>query len=486
MGRIVYERRSRGIVQIEMKEEIRRFAEYLEAEKHASENTRVSYQRDLMQMAAFLEGMGIRELSRVTRTALNSYVLMLEKEGKAASTVSRNLASMKAFFGYEFKRGRIRKDPSESIHAPRIEKKAPVILTVEEVDRLLAQPSGDSAKEIRDKAMLELLYATGIRVSELIHLELSDVNMAVGFITCRDEYKERAVPFGRVAKEELLYATGIRVSELIHLELSDVNMAVGFITCRDEYKERAVPFGRVAKEALSRYLETARPALVKGGDVPWLFINCSGGLMSRQGFWKIVKYYGEKAGIQEDITPHTLRHSFAAHLIGGGADVKAVQTMMGHADPATTQMYAAYAGLCGTDRADVNMAVGFITCRDEYKERAVPFGRVAKEALSRYLETARPALVKGGDVPWLFINCSGGLMSRQGFWKIVKYYGEKAGIQEDITPHTLRHSFAAHLIGGGADVKAVQTMMGHADPATTQMYAAYAGLCGTDRGEERK
>lgn len=149
MGRIVYERRSRGIVRIEMKEEIRRFAEYLEAEKHASENTRVSYQRDLMQMAAFLEGMGIRELSRVTRTALNSYVLMLEKEGKAASTVSRNLASMKAFFGYEFKRGRIRKDPSESIHAPRIEKKAPVILTVEEVDRLLAQPSGDSAKEIR-------------------------------------------------------------------------------------------------------------------------------------------------------------------------------------------------------------------------------------------------------------------------------------------------------------------------------------------------
>lgn len=160
MGRIVYERRSRGIVRIEMKEEIRRFAEYLEAEKHASENTRVSYQRDLMQMAAFLEEMGIRELSRVTRTALNSYVLMLEKEGKAASTVSRNLASMKAFFGYEFKRGRIRKDPSESIHAPRIEKKAPVILTVEEVDRLLAQPSGDSAKEIRDKAMLQWASAS--------------------------------------------------------------------------------------------------------------------------------------------------------------------------------------------------------------------------------------------------------------------------------------------------------------------------------------
>ena len=196
MGRIGYERRSRGIVRIEMKEEIRRFAEYLEAEKHASENTRVSYQRDLMQMAAFLEGMGIRELSRVTRTALNSYVLMLEKEGKAASTVSRNLASMKAFFGYEFKRGRIRKDPSESIHAPRIEKKAPVILTVEEVDRLLAQPSGDSAKEIRDKAMLELLYATGIRVSELIHSGAFRCEYGCGLHYLPGRIKERAVPFG--------------------------------------------------------------------------------------------------------------------------------------------------------------------------------------------------------------------------------------------------------------------------------------------------
>lgn len=303
LGLTAYGRRLRGIIRIEMREEIRWFAEYLESERHASENTCVSYQRDLMQMASFLEEMGIRELSRVTKTALNSYVLLLEKEGKAASTVSRSLASMKAFFSYEFKRGRIRKDPSESIHAPRIEKKPPVILSVEEVERLLAQPAGDSAKEIRDKAMLELLYATGIRVSELIHLELSDVNMAVGFITCRDEHRERAVPFGRAAKE-----------------------------------------------ALSRYLETARPALVKDGDAPWLFINCSGGLMSRQGFWKIVKYYGERAGIQEDITPHTLRHSFAAHLIGGGADVKAVQTMMGHADPASTQMYAAYAGRCGMER----------------------------------------------------------------------------------------------------------------------------------------
>ena len=284
-----------GQAETEMKEEIKSFVEYLENEKGASENTRLSYGRDLVQMAAYLESMGITEVSKVTRTALNSYVLHMEKEGKASTTVSRMLASVKAFFSYEFKCGKIRRDPAEAIHAPKIEKKAPVILSIDEVNRLLAQPAGNSAKEIRDRAMLELLYATGIRVSELIHLE-----------------------------------TG------------DINMAVGFITCRDGHKERTIPFGRVAKEALSRYLASARPELLKGKESPWLFTNCSGNPMSRQGFWKIIKYYGNKAGIEEDITPHTLRHSFAAHLIGNGADMKAVQTMMGHSDLATTQMYAAY------------------------------------------------------------------------------------------------------------------------------------------------
>lgn len=280
-----------------MKEEIKRFVEYLSEEKNASKNTCISYQRDLLQMDAFLSAMGVEEPGKVTKTALNSYILHLEKEGKAATTISRTLASMKAFFNFEYKCGAIRRDPSESIRAPKIEKKLPVILTVDEVNRLLAQPSGNSAKEIRDRAMLELLYATGIRVSELIHLTLEDVNMAIGFITCRDEHKERIVPFGRVAKE-----------------------------------------------ALAKYLETARPELLKGEESPWLFTNCNGSSMSRQGFWKIIKFYGSKAGIEEDITPHTLRHSFAAHLIGNGADMKAVQTMMGHSDLATTQMYAAYAG----------------------------------------------------------------------------------------------------------------------------------------------
>ena len=192
-----------GDTKTEMKAEIGSFIEYLEKEKGASENTRVSYRRDLMQMAAYLETLGIIEPAKVTKTMLNSYVLHLEKEGKASTTVSRTLASMKAFFNFAFKSGMIKKDPSDAIRAPKIEKKVPTILSISDVNRLLEQPSGTSAKEVRDRAMLELLYATGIRVSELIHLELTDVNMPIGFITCRDENKERTVPFGRVAKDAL-------------------------------------------------------------------------------------------------------------------------------------------------------------------------------------------------------------------------------------------------------------------------------------------
>ncbi len=160
---------------------------------------------------------------------------------------------------------------------------------------LMAQPKGKKPKEIRDKAMLELLYATGIRVSELVHLELTDVNLPVGFITCRDDQKERNIPFGRTTKK-----------------------------------------------ALVDYLENGRESLLKGKEANWLFVNCNGKAMSRQGFWKIIKYYGEMAGIQSDITPHSLRHSFAAHLLKNGADVRAVQNMLGHSDMATTQVYTAY------------------------------------------------------------------------------------------------------------------------------------------------
>lgn len=280
-----------------MKAEIEEFTEYLQNVKKMSHNTVLSYHRDLLQMEEYLEEKGITEAGRVTKTGLNSYILYLEKEGKAATTISRMLASMKAFFHYEFSEGRIKRNPVEMIHAPKIEKKAPGILTVEEVAMLLKQPSGSSPKEIRDKAMLELMYATGIRVSELMNLRLLDINQNIGFITCHDGGKDRTIPFGRVAKA-----------------------------------------------SLTDYIQNARAALTKRGESEWLFVNFSGGQMSRQGFWKIIKFYGGKAGITTDITPHTLRHSFAAHLIGSGADMKAVQVMLGHSDLTTTQMYAAYAG----------------------------------------------------------------------------------------------------------------------------------------------
>ena len=278
-----------------MIEAIQEFVIYLRDVKKTSRNTEISYQRDLIQLEEYLRNQGIVEPDKVTKTSLNSYILYMEKSGKATTTISRELAAIKAFFHYQFREGRIRRDPAELLKAPKVEKKAPVILSVEEVQSLLAQPEGKNAKEVRDKAMLELLYATGIRVSELINLQLSDINLSVGFLVCRDGQRERTIPFGKKASK-----------------------------------------------ALSAYLEQARSQLLKGQESDLLFTNCNGKAMTRQGFWKIIKYYGEKAGVQTDITPHSLRHSFAAHLLRSGADIQAVQAMLGHSDMATTQVYAAY------------------------------------------------------------------------------------------------------------------------------------------------
>lgn len=280
-----------------MRGEVDRFEQYLREVKQASENTVQSYRRDLMQMITYLEEKEIREAAKVTKTSMHGYILHMEEQGKAATTISRMMAAMKAFFNYECMQACIRRNPAESLHAPKVEKKAPVILSVDQVSALLAQPSGQTPKEIRDKAMLALLYATGIRVSELIGIQMEDINMNIGFLVCRDGERERTIPFGRSAKA-----------------------------------------------ALEEYLEHARNDLLRGKGSDYFFVNCTGGAMSRQGFWKIIKYYGEKAGIEEDITPHTLRHSFAAHLIARGADMRAVQTILGHSDMATTQMYAAYRG----------------------------------------------------------------------------------------------------------------------------------------------
>lgn len=276
-----------------MKMEFQKFIQYLYDEKQASTNTVVSYERDLKKLIHFLEENGIEQVEQVTATNLNSYILELEREGRKPSTVSRNIASMKAFFNFCENEHIVEESVAENLKAPKIEKKAPAILSTEEIIRLLEQPAGNKPKDLRDKAMLELLYATGIRVSELI---------------------------------------GLRVK--------DINIQMEYLVCIDPHKERIIPFGDVAKQALEKYLKLGRPLLVKDDECPWLFTNCSGESMSRQGFWKLIKGYGKKAGIQSDITPHTLRHSFAAHLVGNGADLKSVQEMLGHSDISTTQVYA--------------------------------------------------------------------------------------------------------------------------------------------------
>ena len=275
-----------------MKCEIQEFIDYLHNTRGTSKNTEVSYERDLKKLEQYLTEEGIETGEQVTSTVLNSYVLYMERRNFAASSISRSIASIRAFFQFLCQKDGWKENPAEKLKAPKIEKKLPDILTVEEVDLLLRQPKGNTAKGIRDKAMLELLYATGIRVSELIGLKVNDINLKLGYLTC---------------------SSGER--------------------------ERVIPFGTTAKQAVEHYMEGARKILLGEQESDYLFLNCSGKSMSRQGFWKVLKGYAASAGIQQDITPHTLRHSFAAHLVQNGADLKSVQEMMGHSDISTTQIY---------------------------------------------------------------------------------------------------------------------------------------------------
>ena len=275
-----------------MKNAIREFITYLHNIKQTSNNTEISYERDLNKMAAYLERQGVYNPLKVTETDLNGYLSYLRRNKFAASTISRSVASIRAFYQFLFRAHQIVQDPSENLKPPKVEKKTPEILTVEEVELLLRQPSLDTAKGLRDKAMLELLYATGMRVSELMHLKVSDVNLNLGYVDCSE---------------------GAR--------------------------ERVIPFGNVCKRALVQYLEQGREAFQRKGETDILFPNCSGKMMSRQGFWKVLKGYASAAGITTDITPHTLRHSFAAHMLQNGADIKSLQEMLGHSDISTTQMY---------------------------------------------------------------------------------------------------------------------------------------------------
>lgn len=272
---------------------IEEFSGYLQEEKKVSTNTLESYKRDIAQYVQYLEQVHIDDLLGIDGKVIGAYLEHLQQSGKASSTISRTLASIRSFYRYLREQNLLENDPTASLHAFKLEKKFPQILTNKEVELFLEQPVCNDAKGCRDKAMLELLYATGIRVSELISLNLSDLNLDMSYIRCFSKGKERIIP---------LYP--------------------------------------VAVEALQLYLDKARKLLVTEQQEAALFVNCNGSRLTRQGFWKIVKLYQNKAHLKKEITPHTLRHSFAAHLLENGADLQSLKEMLGHADASSTQMYA--------------------------------------------------------------------------------------------------------------------------------------------------
>ena len=272
---------------------VKEYTSFMTDIRHKSLNTVESYKRDVTQYISYLDGTGVTDISSTTKTTILSYLLYLQKEGRASSTVSRTLASLRSYYLFMMQNGVVKSNPTSNLEAPHVEKKIPKILSGEEVELLLEQPKDCDNKGIRDKAMLELLYATGIRVSELINLDVSDVNVPMSFVRCKG---------GK--------------------------------------KERIIPMGHQAKDALENYINNVRKYMVKDENETALFVNCSGARLSRQGFWKLIKYYQHIAGIETDITPHTLRHSFAAHLLENGADLHSIQEMMGHADISSTQVYS--------------------------------------------------------------------------------------------------------------------------------------------------
>lgn len=268
-----------------------RYQEYLEQEKHASSNTLASYLRDLRQFEQYLTEHGML-LQKVKQADVSDYVAWMTGKGKSAATVTRSIASLKSFYAYLQATGVVKTNPVRGVAAVKVERKFPEVLTSKEVELFLDQPQCVDAKGYRDHAMLELLYATGIRVSELIDLDEEDVNLSAGFIRAKGKGKERIIP---------LYPTAVK--------------------------------------ALSDYIREVRPQLIADPEETALFVNMNGERMSRQGFWKIVKHYQDSAGITKDITPHTLRHSFAVHLLENGADLRSIQEMLGHADISSTQIY---------------------------------------------------------------------------------------------------------------------------------------------------
>ena len=273
-------------------DDIMLYGTYLTEEKHASQNTVSSYLRDITQFKEYLESNGSNDLRSATREMVQNYTNWMLGRGKSAASVTRFLASVKSFYNFLMQSGICKDNPAKGVATAKVERKYPEILTSKEVELFLDQPQCVDAKGFRDHAMLELLYATGIRVSELISLNMDDLNLSAAFVRCENRGKERIIP---------LYHGAVK--------------------------------------ALQDYVKNIRPQLIADGAEEALFVNMNGERMSRQGFWKIIKYYQEKAGIEKDITPHTLRHSFAVHLLENGADLRSIQEMLGHADISSTQIY---------------------------------------------------------------------------------------------------------------------------------------------------
>ena len=274
-----------------MEKQLKLFFDFLEGDKKLSNNTLQSYKRDLKQFKKYIEENNI-SYNKVDEKAIKDYVEYLQQIGKKPSTISRCIASIRSFYQYVLKKGKVKKDPTRNIQSPKVEKRVPCVLTSKEVELLLEQPKDIDLKGIRDKAMLEFAYATGMRVTEIISLDIDDVNI----------------------KE-------------------------GYVNCKKANKQRTIPLGKMSLAALKEYVENARDILLKNDNEKALFVNVNGQRLTRQGFWKIIKYYKEQAHISKDITPHVLRHSFATHLLQNGADLKSIQTMLGHSDISSTQVY---------------------------------------------------------------------------------------------------------------------------------------------------
>lgn len=279
-----------------MKRIIKSFINFLKNEKQVSDNTLQSYTHDIEQFVTFLGDKNIKSLAKTNKDVVGEYLGSLKEKGRAASTISRSIATLKSFYKFTKKENLMKIDPTTEIASPKSVKKLPMILTTKEVELLLEQPDTSTLKGLRDRAMLELLYATGLRVTELLDIDIEDVDMTSGNIRRESSSKVRVIP---VAKSAIT--------------------------------------------ALANYIENARKIMLHSYEEPALFVNVSGMRITRQGFWKIIKFYKNQANINKDITPHTFRHSVAAHLVENGADIRAIQEFLGHSDVSSTQIYMPFA-----------------------------------------------------------------------------------------------------------------------------------------------